>query len=393
MANVTRWALAQVVAVSLVACGKTESGDAPATSTPTTSETKAATGVAPKQTTPTAAAAPTEAAPVATGPLARINGVELPREEFDSKYAKMTKAFTARQKEIPEGLARRYMESILKQLVEKELLRQKIEGESIQVDAAALEQELAEYKKMFRTEENFDRYLKSASVSLDQIKENIGHNLAVNQLLEKTGELVVKDDEVREYYEQNKARYEVKEQVRASHILLKVKSKDDKAEDEAARKKAEVIHKEAAKKDADFAALAKEHSQGPTAPRGGDLSYFTRGRMVPEFEKVAFTMKVGEVSAPVRTQFGWHIIKITDRKEGRQRPFDEVKESIEKLLVNKKTRKAKAELVKKLRAEAKIETFLPELADADKALAGPDDPFGSPDPADPEAAGEAAEVP
>ena len=308
----------------------------------------------------------------AEGPIAKVNGVAIDRGEFDAKFTKMTKAFTTRKKEIPAGLAKRYRQSILKQLVDKELLRQKIESAGVKIEDADLAKELVDYKKMFRTEDNFQRYLKSSSISLDQIKGNISHNLAVQKLLEKEGGLAITDEAVKEYYEKNQSRYEVKEQIRASHILFKVSSKDDKAADKAAKQKATKAFKEAGKPNADFAALAKKHSEGPTASRGGDLSYFNRGRMVPEFEKVAFTMKVGDVSKPLRTQFGWHVIKVTDRKEGRKRPFDEVKESISKLLRNKKSRKAKADLLKTLKETAKIERFLPEPApEVKKAAAKP----------------------
>lgn len=313
--------------------------------------------------------------------IARVNGVAIPRAEFDAKYNKMTKAFTTRNKEIPENLARRYRESILKQLIERELLRQKIASAGIKIDPAELEKEFEDYKKMFRTEQNFERYLKSSDISVDRIKENIAHNIAVNKLLEKFGDLTVDEQEAREYYEQYKKRYEIKEQVRASHILLKVDAKADKKVDEAARKRALDIYRQAIKKDADFAELARKYSQGPTASRGGDLSYFPRGRMVPEFEEVAFKMKPGEISKPVRTQFGWHIIKVVDHKEGRQRPFEEVRESIEKLLRNKKVRKAKQELLKTLRAEAKIETFLedqqPSSAAANKGAGAAAEAKGS----------------
>jgi len=294
------------------------------------------------------------------GPIAKVNGVDIPRDEFDKKYDKMTRAFTKRNKEIPPGLAARYRESILKQLVDKELLDQTIKKENVEVDAKTLEVEFADYKKMFRTDENFDRYLKSSDITEEQIRANIRHNLAVQKLLETRGDLAVTEDEVKAYYDENQKRYEVKEQVRASHILFKVGKKDGEAAAAAAKKKADEVYKLASKPDADFPALAKEHSQGPTAAKGGDLSFFTRGRMVPEFEQKAFSMKVGEVAAPIKTQFGWHIIRVTDRKEGRQRPFDEVKESIEKLLKNKKSRRAKADLLKGIKAEAQVEKFLPE---------------------------------
>ncbi len=370
MASATRAAVVLGFALALAACNKP--ADAPSTDKAgaASGAASANTGKSEKpQAKPEGAATAT---PSATGPIAKVNDVAIARAEFDAKYAKMTKAFTTRKKEIPAGLAKRYRESILKQLVDKELLRQKIEGAGVKVDAESLAKELEDYKKMFRTEENFQRYLKSSSITLEQIQANISHNLAVQQLLEKQGDLAVSDEDVKAYYDKNQSRYEIKEQIRSSHILFKVSKKDDKAADAKAKKKAEQVYKDAAKKGADFAALAKKHSEGPTASRGGDLSYFNRGRMVPEFEKVAFGMKIGDVSKPVKTQFGWHIIKVTDRKEGRKRPFDEVKESISKLLRNKKSRKAKAALLKQLKETAKVESFLPEMpAEPAKEKAAP----------------------
>jgi peptidyl-prolyl cis-trans isomerase C len=291
-------------------------------------------------------------------PVATVNGVAISRTDFDEKYTKMTRAFTTRNKDVPENLAARYKQSILNQLVEKELLRQRIEKDGIQIAADELAGEYEEYKKMFRTEENFRRYLKSSQVSEDQIKDNVRHNLAVNMLLEKSGDVAVAEDEAKEYYEKHKERYAEKEQVQASHILFKAGAKDGPDADKAAKKKADEIYGLAKKKDADFGALAKKHSQGPTSSRGGDLGFFTRGRMVKEFEEVAFKLKPGQVSKPVKTQFGWHVIKVVKRKEARQKGFDEVKESITKNLKARKNRRAKQALLKDLRAEAKVETLI-----------------------------------
>ena len=354
-----RLAVLAALSMALVACGKKDAAK----------ETKAADTAAKTETAKkaTTAETPKEAAKP-SGPIAKVNGVELSRGDFDRKFEKMTRAFTKRGKEIPPGLAQRYKESILKQLVDKELLNQEIKKLKIGVEDAQLAKEFEDYKKMFRTDDNFQRYLKSSEISIDQIKENIRHNLAVQTLLDKQGDLGVADTDIKKYYDENKQRYEIKEQVRASHILIKVDAKGADKDGAQAKKKADAIYKKATAKGADFAALAKENSEGPTASRGGDLSYFTRGRMVPEFEKVAFAMKTGDISKPVKTQFGWHVIKVTDRKEGRQRPYDEVKDSITKLMKNKKSRKAKSELLKKLKASGKVETFLPK---AEKPAAGP----------------------
>ena len=188
-----------------------------------------------------------------TGPVARVNGVEISRESFNAKFQKMTKTFTARKKQIPEGLAQRYKRSILKQLIDKELLQQKIKSEQIAVTPEEMEKEFADYKKMFRTEKNFQRYLKSSGVSMEQIKENIRHNLSVTKLLQKISDLNLPKEEIQKYYQENSKRYQIKEQVRASHILLKVKKGE---EDVNIKKKADELYKKATADGADFAALA-----------------------------------------------------------------------------------------------------------------------------------------
>jgi len=123
--------------------------------------------------------------------------------------------------------------------------------------------------------------------------------------------ITLAEDKVRDYYSQQRKSWEKPEQVKASHILIKG---DGPGGDEAAKKKAEDLAKQA-KGGADFAKLAKANSQDPgSGQRGGDLGLFGRGQMVPEFEKVAFSLKPGEVSDPVKSQFGWHVIKLVKKE-------------------------------------------------------------------------------
>lgn len=143
-----------------------------------------------------------------------------------------------------------------------------------------------------------------------------------------------------------------KEEVHARHILIRAKP-DDKKASEAAKKKIEAIIAKL-KAGEDFAKLAKEDTEDPSGKaNGGDLGYFTKDQMVPEFSKVAFELKKGEISGPVHTQFGWHVIKVEDKRIKPPPAFDAVKDQ----LVNFVQRKAQAELVQKLRGEAKIEKF------------------------------------
>ncbi len=139
------------------------------------------------------------------------------------------------------------------------------------------------------------------------------------------------------------------QEVHARHILFRAEAGDEKAS-KAAEAKAKAVEARLAKGE-DFAKLANELTEDPSGKtNGGDLGYFTKGQMVPEFANVAFSLDKGKVSAPVKTQFGWHVIKVEDKRTKPKPTYDEVKPQIEQFVA----RKAQAELVTKLRAEAKI---------------------------------------
>ncbi len=141
-------------------------------------------------------------------------------------------------------------------------------------------------------------------------------------------------EDIQDAYDMDRGRYSRPERVRARHILIKLASDANPAEVEAARKKAKEILALARKPGADFAALARKYSQGPTASGGGDLGYFKRGQMVLSFEKLAFKLKKGEVGM-VRTRFGFHVVKVLDHQQAKVIPLDEVKGEIENQLTEK----------------------------------------------------------
>jgi peptidyl-prolyl cis-trans isomerase D len=147
----------------------------------------------------------------------------------------------------------------------------------------------------------------------------------------------ISQEEIKTYYETNIDDFVIQKQARARHVLIEVPPDADPKRIEEARKRAEEILARA-KKGEDFASLAEKYSEGPTAKKGGDLGYFTRGRMVKEFEDAAFSLQPGELSPVVRTQFGFHIIKLEDVKEERVQGLDEVRESIESTIRDQKAR-------------------------------------------------------
>ncbi len=162
-------------------------------------------------------------------------------------------------------------------------------------------------------------------------------------------------------YNDNIAQFTSPEQVRASHILLKTEGKDDAA----VKARAEEILKQA-KGGADFAELAKKNSEDDSnAKNGGDLDYFGRGRMVAEFDAVAFTMQPGQLSDVVKTQFGYHIIKLTDKKAGATRPMEEVKQQLTDQLQSERAQQQASDLAQRLQGQITKAADLDTVAKAE----------------------------
>ena len=175
----------------------------------------------------------------------------------------------------------------------------------------------------------------------DDFKRKVAYartKLLMEQLLQTEAKAAVTDAAMRKVYDEAIGQMKKEPEVRARHILVET-------EDEAKAVVAEL------KKGTDFAELAKTKSKDPGSQDGGDLGYFTKDQMVPEFSEVAFKLEKGALSDPVKSQFGWHVIKVEDKRERQPPEFDKVKDQLESFLV----RKSQSELITKLRAEGKIE--------------------------------------
>src|SRR6202047_5187486 len=177
------------------------------------------------------------------------------------------------------------------------------------------------------------------------------NRLLMDSLLAQEGKAATTDDAMKKVYEEASKQITGEQEVRARHILVET-------EDEAKAIKAELD------KGADFAELAKKKSKDPGASDGGDLGFFTKEQMVPEFSTVAFALEPGKISDPVKSQFGWHIIKVEEKRSRKAPDFEQVKSQIETYV----TRKAQADYVAKLRETAKVE----RMEASSEAAAKPD---------------------
>ena len=258
--------------------------------------------------------APKPAADTSKEILATVNGQPLTQLDYDQLI----------QQYRPEAraMAQQNKGRFMRELVLQELLAQ--EGKRIKIEAdPAIQSRL--------------KIQKNSTIA----------RAVVQKYIEEKGN--VTDDRIRKHYDENKASYTEDAQVSASHILVKT-------EDEAK----EILKELKAGKD--FAELAKAKSTGPSGPRGGDLGTFGRGRMVPAFEKAAFGLKVGEVSEPVKTQFGYHVIKVTNRSEAAPKTFEQVQEDIRRTLTSEYVES----LLKELQDKADVDVKNPEYAIKDQ---------------------------
>ena len=287
--------------------------------------------------------------------LARVNGQDVRKVDFDMLIKNMEMS----QGPIPAERRDEILRGALDRLITYTVLQQEAKARNITVPEADVEQRVNTMRSQFPNEDDFKKALEARGMSLDRLRTDARIDMVITSMLdaEVAPAAAASDEEVRQFYEANPEKFTKEEAVRASHILILA----DKIADEATKKKAreqidDILKR--ARAGEDFAALAKAHSQDGSAAQGGDLDFFTRGRMVPEFEKVAFAMKVGEISEVVTTQYGYHIIKATDRRGAETVPLDEVSPQVKEFLTAQKRQERAEAFINGLKQKSRIEVLI-----------------------------------
>jgi len=290
------------------------------------------------------------------GIAATVNGIVIKDAEVDAKVSTYMERMAA---QIPPNMVEQYRTQIrgqaLESMIVEQLLAEQVKKMGISITDKDVNDKLNEIiaaQPGGMTMESFKAMLAAQGQSFDVVKGQIKKTLGYEKLL---GAVEVNDAEAKAFYDENKEDFNKPEQVKASHILIKVAPTATPEEKTAAKAKIDGLLKQV-KGGGDFAALAKENSDDPGSKiMGGDLGFFDRNTMVKEFADTAFAMKVGQVSNVVETQYGYHIIKVTDRKEGGLTSFDKAKADIVRSLQDKKKNELFRQLIEKVKAGAKIE--------------------------------------
>lgn len=199
--------------------------------------------------------------------------------------------------------------------------------------------------------------LKAINTTYEKFRADISDDFRIQAMFENSLAKAppLTEKQLRDAYSKNSSAFIQKESIRARHILRTVKDNATPEESAAVRTKIDEVYKRALVKDSDFAALAKENSECPSREQGGDLGFFTKGMMVPEFEKAAFVLSPGQISEPIRSQFGFHIIKLEERTPEHTLSFDEARPTLERQLTTLRRQELLKKKVEELRHSAHIE--------------------------------------
>ncbi|WP_174734613.1 peptidylprolyl isomerase [Mesobacillus harenae] len=246
--------------------------------------------------------------------------------------------------ELYNLLVEQYGAAALDVLITEKIIGLEAKKEKVSVSDKEIEEELQTIKESYGGEEAFSAALEQNGASIENIESDIESYLTTEKLLKPR--ITITDEELKAYFDENKEVYDQTEQVKASHILVE----DVETAQEAAEKLAA---------GGDFGELAKEYSvDTATAEKGGDLGYFGSGNMVAEFEKAAFSLKIDEISKPVKTEYGYHIIKVTDKKAAKEAVFEDHKAEIEDTLFQEKMQTEYSVWLEETLADYKIENTL-----------------------------------
>jgi peptidyl-prolyl cis-trans isomerase C len=294
----------------------------------------------------------------AAGQIARVNDQILMRQDLDREMKLVSMRLARQGRPVSDAQLKQYESNIRENMIHRALLLQESKSAGVAVKDNLVDKAFNEFRSGFKGDEAYTRALADMGVSEADLKNQIRDGLAVKALLDDkvTRHISVSDRQVRAFYDDNPDRFRQPEQVKASHILIKVPENADKAKKADAMAAIQAL-KARIEKGEDFAVLAMENSDCPSKAKGGDLGFFGRQQMVKPFSDAAFALQPGQMSDVVETRFGYHLIQVTERKKEQTLAFNDVKEAISGRLRQQQEGKKMETYIEKLKEHADIKRF------------------------------------
>jgi foldase protein PrsA len=285
------------------------------------------------------------------GQVIKISDLNVQLDQLKKQYPQMFTGADA------EGRLLDFKQRLLENLINQALIEQAAKSKNINVSDADVQKQIDQLKSGFKDTSQFDSALKSAGMTVDQLKTQIRNQLVTQKLVETlAADQKVSDADIKGYYDKNKSQFFQKPAKRASHVLFK-------PEDKATAQK---VLKDIQSGKITLQAAARKYSvDTATASKGGDLGWPTAA-YVPEFQAALDKLAKGKMSALVQSPYGWHIIVVTDVRNGAQQPLTEVKSQIQQIIVQQRRSDAYQQFLNDLRKNAKIEYIEADLKPASK---------------------------
>jgi peptidyl-prolyl cis-trans isomerase C len=289
--------------------------------------------------------------------IASINGEKISKAELEAAVRSVELQNGGRS--VPAERRDEIYRGVLDNLVSIRVLRQEVTERKMTASDADITAHINELRKQFPSEAAFQQAMAQQHVSQQKLRDDARMDLLVNRLLENevNAKMSVKPADVSAFYEKNPDKFKQPESVHASHILVMVPPGADAKAKALAKARAEEALK-AVRSGKDFAAVAREYSQDGSAQRGGDLGFVMRGQTAPAFENAAFALQIGQISDVVESPFGYHVIKVTERRPGRAVPFPEAAGQIQQYLEQQQRQTLSRAFVDGLKAKRKVEIFI-----------------------------------
>lgn len=276
------------------------------------------------------------------------------RELFTARYGRQFEQIPPEQRAMLEP---QIQQAVVSELINKTLLLNAANADGLEASKEEVDDSLAQITKSIPEGTSLEDFVATAGITVERIREQITQDTKIRKLVEKvTNEAKAPtDEETKKYYDEHPEEFKQEASVEASHILISTRDLEDDAQIATKKKIAEELHAELLdKKGENFVELATAHSDCPSKAQGGSLGQFSKGQMVPEFEAAAFTQEVGKIGDLVKTDFGYHIIRVDAKNEAGETSYEDVKEQLTANLTSERKAKKMETYVTGLREKADI---------------------------------------
>jgi peptidyl-prolyl cis-trans isomerase C len=318
---------------------------------------------------PASGAAPDRVADTFPNPvIASGTGFQITRNQLADAFTTYSAGVAANGGSIPEDQRDGVKSNLLQHLIITQILVKKATPDDKTKIQTMVQENIDEARRTAPSPEAFDAQIKASGMTLEQVKQRAIEEQLCRRILQRetTNGISISDSAAKKFYDDNPSKFEVPEEVRVAHILISTLDPGTRSplppDQKKAKEKLARDLRTRAMNGEDFGKLVKQYSEDPGSKDKGGEYKFPKGQMVPEFEAAAFSLKVGQISDPVETQYGYHIIKLLEKFPAKHEQFAEVSPKIKDYLLEKKAEDALPAYLEKIKSEAGVKIFTNKLA-------------------------------